>query len=618
MQQTPTHRQKTLFRAQANRAGAQTVASPDNGFGRLAAMAAVALAASISPAAAQGLGDLTVTSRLGEPFRAFVPLIGAKRAGLDSECIKLVPNPPGGDEPPWLARATFRVERKQGMGRLRIASAEAVTAPILMVGLSVGCGAELRRDYAVFLAPPVPAATESTPPATPRRGAAAPTGERRQAQKGPSAQSAGDGAQEVHPLLRTLQTEEPLGGKFANAAASPRVPSASNLARPESEAAPGRLPRTEFEPPAAHAGLTAEPVAVADKIRQMENTLATLRDAVRKTETAIANATPDFAPGVAVATQPLAQPAAAPSAPRPADTDSTLTLWILAGLASVAALLAAIWRRGRYWREETLGHGHHGQQPEAPKTGLVIRFPLSQEEPRAETAVPIPAAAPSLDAAEDHRIDVAEHHSALELAEILLSFGRLEGAAQILADHINANPKQTVRPWLRLLEVYREGGMRMEFEALARRLNQTFNIEVMAWDQKPRWRGHDCLENYPHIVARLVESWHTPACQDYLRHLLQDNRDGTRSGFSAEVLEDILLLANLLERKAEAPAPAAGAGIQRLPAIRREAPAAAAVPATPDAAVPIEPRPATQPLVHLLARKRHRLAQHPHVPNVVG
>jgi hypothetical protein len=218
---------------------------------------------------------------------------------------------------------------------------------------------------------------------------------------------------------------------------------------------------------------------------------------------------------------------------------------------------------------------------------------------------------------------VAEHESALDLAEILLSFGRVEGAAQALADHIDAHPKQTVRPWLRLLEVYREGGMRAEFDSLARRLNQTFNIEVMAWQQQPRRRDHDCLQNYPHIVARLLDTWGTPACQAYLRHLLNDNRNGTRTGFPAEVLDEILLLANILERIAEMPVPVPLAEIQPQPTLGREAPGAPVTGADGLAGVDVTTSPAAarrkpRPLLHLLAGNQHRLPQHPHVPNVVG
>jgi hypothetical protein len=222
---------------------------------------------------------------------------------------------------------------------------------------------------------------------------------------------------------------------------------------------------------------------------------------------------------------------------------------------------------------------------------------------------------PNLRADED-RIDVAEHDSALEMAEVLLSFGRVRGAAQTLEEHIEANPKETVRPWLRLLELYREEGMRAEFEALARRLNQTFNVEMMAWSQKPRRRNPDSLERYPHIVARLVECWNTPACADYLDQLLHDNRNGKRAGFSAEVLEEILLLATIRDRNAGTQERAAAPDSQRSPATRRETPLATTATAAKQAAS--SPRSAPRPLIHLLARDGNRPPQHASGQNAAG
>ena len=64
-----------------------------------------------------------------------------------------------------------------------------------------------------------------------------------------------------------------------------------------------------------------------------------------------------------------------------------------------------------------------------------------------------------------------------------MSFGRVQGAAQTLADFIRHNPKQGVAPWIKLLDVYRAAGMRGEFDGLTRQLNATFNVKVVSWDE---------------------------------------------------------------------------------------------------------------------------------------
>ena len=158
----------------------------------------------------------------------------------------------------------------------------------------------------------------------------------------------------------------------------------------------------------------------------------------------------------------------------------------------------------------------------------------------------------------------------MELAEIMLSFGRREGAVQTLQEYIEANPKEALHPWVKLLEIYREGGMRSEFDELARQLNSNFNVEVQRWDEAPvppppaadsdADRNADeavlakalTLEDVPHIREQIVARWGQPACLDYLQQLLHDNRGGQRSGFTLPVVQEILLLIDVLvAREAE-------------------------------------------------------------------
>lgn len=144
--------------------------------------------------------------------------------------------------------------------------------------------------------------------------------------------------------------------------------------------------------------------------------------------------------------------------------------------------------------------------------------------------------------------DVEEHDSAIELAEIMMSFGRVHGAAQTLADFIRSNPKQAVKPWLKLLEVYRAANMRTEFDALTVQLNKTFNVRTVEWDAFELARQTpESLESMPHILARLNEVWGKRECQAYLHGLLRDNRQGTRQGFPLAIVDEILTLLGVLE-----------------------------------------------------------------------
>lgn len=145
--------------------------------------------------------------------------------------------------------------------------------------------------------------------------------------------------------------------------------------------------------------------------------------------------------------------------------------------------------------------------------------------------------------------EVEEHDSAIELADIMMSFGRVHGAAETLAEFIRGNPKQAVTPWLKLLEVYRAAGLRAEFDGLARQLNRTFNVKAVTWDNFDAARSApDSLEKMPHLIAALQNQWGTRECQGYLHRLLRDNREGTREGFPLTVIDEILCLSAVLEQ----------------------------------------------------------------------
>ncbi|ATE58704.1 hypothetical protein CCZ27_00895 [Thauera sinica] len=143
-----------------------------------------------------------------------------------------------------------------------------------------------------------------------------------------------------------------------------------------------------------------------------------------------------------------------------------------------------------------------------------------------------------------------DHKSAVELAEIMMSFGRLQGAADTLAEFIQGNPRQAITPWLKLLDVYRAAGLRSEFEELSRQLNKTFNVRRVSWDNYDSLRSTSLsLESMPHIAARLEALWGSRECQNYVQQLLRDNRDGSRQGLTFAMIDDLLTLEGILEQE---------------------------------------------------------------------
>lgn len=164
------------------------------------------------------------------------------------------------------------------------------------------------------------------------------------------------------------------------------------------------------------------------------------------------------------------------------------------------------------------------------------------------TGIP-PSSALSIDQSAEPANEEAppSHEHVLELAEIMVSFGRSEGAAQTLSEFLRDYPKESLIPWLKLLDLYHKGGRRGEYDDLAPKLNRAFNVKVPDWEHFTGPTTSESVEQFAHIMARVNATWPKQDCLDYLTELLRDNRAGTRVGFPLGVIDDILLLKSMLE-----------------------------------------------------------------------
>ncbi|WP_162860625.1 FimV family protein [Pseudothauera hydrothermalis] len=293
-----------------------------------------------------------------------------------------------------------------------------------------------------------------------------------------------------------------------------------------------------------------------ERIRELERLQAELIERANRLGTI-----PVTAPNPPAVEQPAAQPELTAKQPPDARPSRDWPLFLALFAASVAVLFG--WQRlAQRRRRAALAHQTAAEATTEPPAALWpddARVASGLESARAvadaerAAAQPQPAppayawAAPSVApiAVED---DIEEHESAVELAEIMMSFGRVQGAAETLAEFLRSNPRRAVQPWLKLLDVYRAAGMRAEFDGLARQLNKTFNVQTVTWDNydAARAAAHH-IEDMPHLVDTLVRTWRTVECQAYLEKLLRDNRDGTRQGFPLSVVDELLTLAAVLE-----------------------------------------------------------------------
>ncbi|MEW6512862.1 MAG: hypothetical protein AB1443_02550 [Pseudomonadota bacterium] len=176
------------------------------------------------------------------------------------------------------------------------------------------------------------------------------------------------------------------------------------------------------------------------------------------------------------------------------------------------------------------------ETPSAPQ--FELPSVQAESEPAPASVTPIEPA-PSIDASSSTQGD-----QALELAEIMLSMGLGHGATQTLTEQIRNEPKQALRHWLKLLDIYRKNGQQEEFERSAEELRLHFNVRPEDWHAQPGTT--QSLESFPHIAKRLTELWGKPDCLVYMQNLLDDNRGGARSGFPQSVAEELLMLTSVM------------------------------------------------------------------------
>lgn len=527
------------------------------------------------------LGDVVRVSAVGEPLLIELRSPGNTPEQI-TECIRVFGKParsPGLDA---VSNAQLSVQGSGPHARLIVQRNKPAFEPIIQLTLLNICNPRLQREYTLFLEPPLARSAPTTAPQPAR------TPETTQAARSiaprPVAETKRNTERSTPPAATPVK---PSKAKALPPQPVPRGPNqtAGRLVlegdqAPDVKAVPVPVPAADGDREDALAEREAILVAaidqtiktqleLMDRLRRLEEVQAALKAQLEATAPAPAplpaterrTAAPAAAPDV-IPSREL------PAGERSATGGSTnIILATLAGLALLAALLTAIRRRrdaGRAERPDQSSEIAASAWPDEAPTTMGERTAFVEAEayePRkttrtvapldfdtgTETSSPEAETLPPVTMADE---PVEEHDSAVELADIMISFGRVHGAAETLADFIRSNPRQAVTPWLKLMEVYRLAGMRMEFDALARQLNKTFNVKAVTWDNFDEARKHvHTLEQMPHLIDMLTKSWGTRDCQAFLEKLLRDNRDGLREGFPISIIDEILTLSGVLEEQ---------------------------------------------------------------------
>lgn len=111
--------------------------------------------------------------------------------------------------------------------------------------------------------------------------------------------------------------------------------------------------------------------------------------------------------------------------------------------------------------------------------------PSAQAESRKEPEPPMASRVDETPMTSSVNENPMEIEHAIELADIFLTYGRTQDALDVLHNFMQDNAKESLRPSLMMLNIYKQSDMRQEFEHLADQLANNFKVKRVQWDDTP-------------------------------------------------------------------------------------------------------------------------------------
>lgn len=506
------------------------------------------------------LGEIRSSSRLGELLHAEIDIEEEPADRFEASCVRLYRPIQASSDLPWITEGRLSFRHENGKGKLYISSDHPLRNPVVQIGVHSNCpGGRLWREYTFFASPVDIAAREIAPaPVAPQppRPAIPDIPEKKTVRTSVPAQPAQHQDTEITRPVRNPGGISPIGVLSTDLKLALQM--TAELSAPGSPSEAERdLLRIEYRTLTARNDQSNSLLALTEALLRMQREVSELKVAGERVGVSTAvtphSSTPTQEPAAVLAPLPAAVtpvskksnaaiPEIGQDALPPESTDSIDWLRYAALGVTVLLILLLVLRRRRNVVMKAhlslmdaptiIGDEHCFSKPLEKAAATPFKVADQALAPQIEQGTPpnIPSASPEM-----------------ELAEIMLSFGHIEGAAQTLQEYILANPKEALQQWIRQLEIYRAKGMCTEFEALAASLNQKFNVEIVNWDiATPGEQLEMTLELLPHIRDQIDAMWGTPECLEYLQKLLRDNREGQRNGFSLPVAKEILTLIDLM------------------------------------------------------------------------
>ena len=505
---------------------------------------------------AMGIGDINVSSHLGEPFRASVNITSAL-AELESDCFKLNQTADGNDGAASSLNANLILKKISSDDyKLIISTFRSIEEPILELVLSSDCGNNSSRQYTVLLDPSinevaiaapnvandVTTATEQPKIVKLRKTVKKHRAKKRKSVTTPQSQTVQAPVQTLPSPFVTPSTNA--GRLVVSAGTSNFNTGTNNLSLMlDNNLQQNAAPNSQQLPPFNTSIESDDITALKLQIAQLEKRNLELEAAIgAELATSPANPSPTLDAQQA-AINVKAAPAKKLIKPEVAESTPWLLYLLIAAFIIAVAVVLDLLRR----RNNRL----------ALATDLDLSESAFSEEIHGNSRKKSPATAfghssfgHSSQYSSGAQIEI-EHNSqddVLREVEVFMALGRNNLAIKLLQANVREFPKDSPSNWLLLLDLLKQENLPTEYADTTEKCKNIFNLYISPFDESDI-ADNSTLGDHPHVEEKLEEVWGTDKMLPYLEEIIYNSRTEARRGFFKNVYLELLLLHKIAQTR---------------------------------------------------------------------
>ncbi|MBR7798445.1 type IV pilus assembly protein FimV [Undibacterium fentianense] len=547
---------------------------------------------------ALGFGEFRVRSALGQSLLVHADLIGMESDGVNPSCLRAkVVNIDG----VFIANAMITIHQNQKQRALTFSTRQAINEPAINLIVDIQCETQLHREFSILLDP-----IESHPQLSSIGQDESPFGKKLKASAKPDVESATQFSDQKLKQNKPSESQSPANPKqnridvAAKSTELKRSRASAKLPKDVLKLS------DEIVMPALPQGLKMSDVLSTDSGHQLVQNMEELRAAqakmaailrdepVEQIAKAVApvNANPELLSLKQETEQLRKQNLADKAALQQLQNRAGFDYWMIAlALISILAIGVILFllvyirknlhvQNPSWWEDEDANlpkseniddviNNLQSNYDSASAAGIASSSPVSKRnsvgshnlaEQSKDVASLNPAIAensgfqrtPTLEetnssifnffAPRGNSVKVEEISDVTQEAEFWISMNDPHRAIEILAAQEELEHPDSPVPWLFLLDLYRTVHEKAKYDLLRDRFIVFFNANIPEYDADLTQIPSRHLEDFPHLMQKICDSWGANGIIQYLESLLVDDREGKRAGFDLPVYRDILML----------------------------------------------------------------------------